>query len=119
MTALEPCGRFDPALGRLPGAVAHALFHGDDWLATSSLSITTALEAAAPNTRIAWACDWAVFRTWALGRAAVPQGKLECPETGLGQERPVDLRNPMADVAPTADPFANPQAGPSGAHESR
>ena len=71
MTALESCGRFDPALGRLPGALAHALFRGDDWLATSSLSITAALEAAAPNTRIAWACDWTVFRTWALGRAAV------------------------------------------------
>ena len=63
-------GRFDPALGRVPGALAHALFRGDDWLATSSLSITAALEGAAPNTRIAWACDWAVFRTWALGRAA-------------------------------------------------
>ena len=25
MNALEPCGRFGPALGRLPGAVAHAL----------------------------------------------------------------------------------------------
>ena len=70
MSARAPCGRFDPALGRLPGAVAHALFRGDDWLATSNLTITTALEAAAPNTRIAWACDWAVFRTWALGRAA-------------------------------------------------
>ena len=76
MKALQPGseatgGRFDPALGRLPSTVAHALFRGDDWLATADLSITTALEAAAPNTRIAWACDWAVFRTWALGRAAV------------------------------------------------
>ncbi|WP_295392110.1 hypothetical protein [uncultured Thiodictyon sp.] len=53
MTALAPCGRFDPAPGRLPGAVAYPLFRGDDWLATSGLSITTALEAAAPNTRIA------------------------------------------------------------------
>jgi integrase len=68
---LASCGRFDPALGRLPGALAHALFRGDEWLATADLSITAALEAAAPNTRIAWACDWAVFRTWALGRAAV------------------------------------------------
>ena len=70
MTALESRERCDPALGRLSGALAHALFHGDDWLATSSLSIAAALEAAAPNTQIAWACDWAVFRTWALGRAA-------------------------------------------------
>ncbi len=45
MTALESCGRFDPAVGRLPGVLAHALFRGDDWLATSSLSITAALEA--------------------------------------------------------------------------
>jgi hypothetical protein len=91
--ARQPCGLFDPALGRLPGAVAHALFRGDDWLVTSSLSITTALEAAAPNTRIAWTCDWAVFRTWALGRASVPQGKLECPETGLGQWRSFSHRS--------------------------
>jgi integrase len=75
VNALEPhaggtAGLFDPALGRLPSAVTHALFRGDDWLATSDLSITTALEAAAPNTRIAWTCDWAVFRTWALGRAS-------------------------------------------------
>jgi len=32
VTAREPCGGFDPARGRLPGAVAHALFSGDDWL---------------------------------------------------------------------------------------
>jgi hypothetical protein len=67
VTALEACGRFDPALGRLPGAFVHALFRGDDWLATSSLSITAALEAAAPNTRIAWVCDWAVFKDLGTG----------------------------------------------------
>ena len=71
MTAREPCGRVDPVLGRLPGAVAHARFRGDAWLSTADRCITTALEAAAPNTRIAWVCDWTVFRTWALGRAAI------------------------------------------------
>ena len=57
MTAREPCGRVDPALGHLPGAVAHARFHGDAWLSTADRCITIALEAAAPNTRIAWICD--------------------------------------------------------------
>ena len=71
MSAREPCGGVDPVLGRLPGAVAHALFHGDDWLSGADRCITAALDAATPNTRIAWACDWTVFRTWALGRATV------------------------------------------------
>ncbi len=62
--------RLDPLLNRLPSAVAWALFRGDDWLSTSDLGLTTAIEAAAPNTRTAWACDWAVFRAWALGPAA-------------------------------------------------
>jgi integrase len=62
--------RYDPALGRVPTRVAQALFFGEDWVTTEDLAITTALEAAAPNTRLAWRKDWAVFRTWALGRAA-------------------------------------------------
>ena len=49
----KTAGRFDPALGRLPSAVAHALCRGDDWLATSDQSIASALDAAALNTRIA------------------------------------------------------------------
>jgi len=71
VTARESCGRFEPALGRLPGAVAHARFRGDTWRSTADRCITTALDAATPNTRIAWACDWTVFRTWALCRATV------------------------------------------------
>ena len=62
--------RYDPALGRVPTRVAQALFSGEDWVTTEDLAITTALEAAAPNTRRAWCNDWAVFRAWALGRAA-------------------------------------------------
>jgi hypothetical protein len=58
VTAREPCARVDPALGRLPGAVADALLRGDAWRSTVDLSITTALAAAAPNTRIAWAYDF-------------------------------------------------------------
>jgi integrase len=65
-----PAGRFDPALGRLPAALAQALFQGDGWVASEELAILTALAAASANTRTAWANDWAVFRTWALGRAA-------------------------------------------------
>ena len=61
--------RYDPALGRVPTRVAQALFSGEDWVTTEDLAITTALEAAAPNTRRAWRNDWAVFRAWALGRA--------------------------------------------------
>ena len=38
-------------------------------MTTEDLAIVTALEAAAPNTRLAWRKDWAVFRAWALGRA--------------------------------------------------
>ena len=62
--------RYDPALGRVPTRVAQALFSGEDWVTTADLAIATALEAAAPNTRRAWRNDWAVFRAWALGRAA-------------------------------------------------
>jgi integrase/recombinase XerD len=62
--------RYDPALGRVPTRVAQALFSGEDWVTTADLAITTALDAAAPNTRRAWRNDWAVFRAWALGRAA-------------------------------------------------
>ena len=62
--------RYDPALGRVPTRVAQALFSGEDWLHTEDLAIVTALAAAAPNTRAAWRKDWAVFRGWALGRAA-------------------------------------------------
>ena len=62
--------RYDPTLGRVPTRVAQALFAGEDWVTTEDLAITTALEAAAPNTRRAWRNDWAVFRAWALGRAA-------------------------------------------------
>ena len=65
MRAIRSCHRPSAERGRL------CALPGDDWLSTADLSITAALEAAAPNTRIAWACDWAVFRTWALGRAAV------------------------------------------------
>jgi hypothetical protein len=71
VSAREPCGRVDPARGHLPGTVARAGFHGDAWLSTADRCITTGLEAAAPNTRIAWACDWMVVRTWALGRSTV------------------------------------------------
>jgi len=67
-SAIAP-GRFDPALGRLPAALAQALFQGDGWVASEELAIVTALAAASPNTRTAWANDWAVFCRWALGRA--------------------------------------------------
>ena len=61
---------YDPALGRVPTRVAQALFAGEEWVTIDDLAITTAIEAAAPNTRLAWRKDWAVFRAWALGRAA-------------------------------------------------
>jgi len=61
---------FDPALGRVPTAIAYALFSDAEWVSTQNPAITTALEAASENTRIAWASDWAVFRTWALERAS-------------------------------------------------
>lgn len=61
---------FDPALGRLPTAVAYALFSEEDWVSTNNPAILTALDAASDNTRIAWGCDWSVFRSWAQGRAS-------------------------------------------------
>jgi len=70
MSSTRALAPFDPGLGRLPAAAAHALFHGESWAASEELAIATALAAASPNTRTAWANDWAVFRTWALGRAA-------------------------------------------------
>jgi integrase/recombinase XerD len=65
-----PVANFDPALGRLPTAVAYALFADAHWVSTQNPAIATALEAASENTRIAWASDWSVFRAWALGRAS-------------------------------------------------
>jgi integrase len=70
MTTAVAAGPFDSGLGRLPMAIAQALFRGDGWVASEDLAIATALAAASPNTRIAWANDWAVFRDWILGRAA-------------------------------------------------
>jgi integrase/recombinase XerD len=70
LTGATTPGPFDPTLGRVPTALAHALFRGADWGACADLALTTALAAASPNTRRAWASDWAVFRTWAQGRAA-------------------------------------------------
>ena len=71
LARVPPAGtaHYSPALGRVPTAIAQALFGGEDWVTTEDLAITTALEAAAPNTRRAWRNDWAVFRAWALGRA--------------------------------------------------
>jgi integrase len=70
MTTAVAAGPFDSGLGRLPTAIAQALFRGDGWVASEDLAIATALAAASPNTRLAWANDWAVFRDWILGRAA-------------------------------------------------
>jgi integrase len=70
MTTAITARPFDSGLGRLPTAIAQALFRGDGWVASEDLAIATALAAASPNTRIAWANDWAVFRDWILGRAA-------------------------------------------------
>ncbi|MEJ2386973.1 MAG: tyrosine-type recombinase/integrase [Chromatiaceae bacterium] len=70
MSNARAIARLDPALGRLPAAAAQALFAGDAWEASAELALVTALAAASPHTRSAWANDWAVFRRWALGRAA-------------------------------------------------
>ncbi|MBK5962772.1 integrase [Thiocystis minor] len=55
---------------RLPAALVEPLFAPPGWLATPSPLIASALAAAAPNTRQAWAADWGVFRAWCLGPAA-------------------------------------------------
>ena len=60
----------DPTLGRVPTALAHAILEADTWLAVEDPAIRAALRAAAPNTRSAWASDWAVFRAWLNGPAA-------------------------------------------------
>jgi integrase len=61
---------YHAALDRIPGALARALFSGDDWTVAAHSAIAAAIEAASPNTRTAWRCDWAVFRGWATGPAA-------------------------------------------------
>lgn len=61
---------YQSALDRVPGALARALFAGDDWVVSEHSAIAAAIEAASPNTRTAWRCDWAVFRAWATGAAA-------------------------------------------------
>lgn len=66
-----PSKAYDSTLGRVPTALAQALFRGDAWVTISDPAIVAAVEAAAQNTRGAWAHDWAVFRTWMLERGAL------------------------------------------------
>jgi len=70
MIDLRAEGLYGQSLGRIPTPIAQAIFRGDPWLSTADPAITTALDAAAENTRIAWTNDWAVFRAWATERAA-------------------------------------------------
>lgn len=55
---------------RLPASLVEPLFAPDGWMHAPSPIVASALAAAAPNTRKAWAADWAVFREWCLGPAA-------------------------------------------------
>jgi hypothetical protein len=55
---------------RLPASLVEPLFAADGWMQAPSPLIASALAAAAPNTRHAWAADWGVFRDWCLGPAA-------------------------------------------------
>lgn len=57
MIDLRAEGLYDQSLGRIPTPIAQAIFRGDPWLSTADPAITTALDAAAANTRIAWAND--------------------------------------------------------------
>jgi integrase len=61
---------YQAGLERVPGTLARSLFAGDDWAVSEHSAIAAALDAVSPNTRIAWRCDWAVFRAWAAGPAA-------------------------------------------------
>ena len=55
---------------RLPASLVEPLFAPAGWMGAPSPLIASALAAAAPNTRQAWAADWSVFRDWCLGPAA-------------------------------------------------
>ncbi|WP_246195004.1 tyrosine-type recombinase/integrase [Allochromatium palmeri] len=65
--ALTPWGVVTTA--RLPASLVEPLFAADGWMQAPSPMIASALAAAAPNTRHAWAADWGVFRDWCLGPA--------------------------------------------------
>ena len=64
---LEPMARIN--VPRLPASLVEPLFTPEGWMGAPSPLIAGALAAAAPNTRQAWAADWAVFRDWCLGPA--------------------------------------------------
>jgi len=69
---------------RLPASLVEPLFSSQGWIGAPSPLIASALAAAAPNTRQAWAADWGVFRAWCLGPAA-----RHCPDRAARVTLPV------------------------------
>jgi len=62
-------GAITESSARLPAALTEPLFSAEGWLSAPSPLIESAIAAAAPNTRQAWAADWGVFRDWCQGPA--------------------------------------------------